>query len=116
MGRRQAVMAGIAALLFFMCRIGPLGATQLSGEELLNALKTGGYVIYLRHGMTDTSRADADPISVKDCSTQRPLSDLGRAQASKIGGRSARSAFTSITYSQVHIVERWRQLLWRSPK
>jgi phosphohistidine phosphatase SixA len=52
---------------------------------MLKALKDGGYVVYLRHDRTDTSRSDTDPIDLHDCATQRPLSDAGRAHARAIG-------------------------------
>ncbi|MCK1710797.1 MULTISPECIES: hypothetical protein [unclassified Bradyrhizobium] len=52
---------------------------------MLKALKAGGYVIYLRHDQTDTSRSDTDPIDLNDCAKQRPLSDAGRAHARTIG-------------------------------
>ena len=66
-------------------------ATELSGQGMLSALKTGGYVIYLRHDLSDTSRSDIDPIDLSDCSKQRPLSDAGRRHARRIG-----TAFTAI--------------------
>jgi phosphohistidine phosphatase SixA len=58
---------------------------------MLSALRDGGYVIYLRHDRSDTSRSDIDPIDLSDCSKQRPLSDAGRAHARRIG-----MAFTAI--------------------
>lgn len=58
---------------------------ELSGRVMLEALKPGGYVIYLRHDQTDTSRSDTDPIDLNDCAKQRPLSDAGRAHAHTIG-------------------------------
>lgn len=63
----------------------PSVATELSGDAMLKALKGGGYVIYLRHDRTDTSRSDTVPIDLKDCAKQRPLSDAGRAHARTIG-------------------------------
>lgn len=52
---------------------------------MLAALKDGGYVIYLRHDRSDTSRSDVDPIDLSDCAKQRPLSEAGRAHARLIG-------------------------------
>jgi phosphohistidine phosphatase SixA len=60
-------------------------ATELGGDAMLTALKDGGYVIYLRHDRTDTSRSDTDPIDLNDCAKQRPLSDAGRIHARTIG-------------------------------
>src|SRR5689334_14222405 len=60
-------------------------AAELGGDAMLNELKHGGYVIYLRHDRTDLSRSDTDPIRLDDCASQRPLSIAGRAHAKKIG-------------------------------
>jgi broad specificity phosphatase PhoE len=53
---------------------------------LVQALRKGGYVIYLRHATTDTNRPDRVPqVDLADCSTQRPLTDPGRKLAARIG-------------------------------
>ena len=67
-------------------------ASSDTGNTVIRELGAGGYVIYLRHSITDTTRSDSDPIDIKDCSTQRPLSGAGRELARKIGEgfRSAR--------------------------
>lgn len=55
-------------------------------RETFQALKQGGYVLYMRHAASDTSRQDRAPgVDLKDCATQRPLSDEGRRQAARIG-------------------------------
>ena len=43
-------------------------------------LREGGLVIYLRHAATDAKIPDQIPVNIDDCSTQRPLSALGREQ------------------------------------
>lgn len=54
--------------------------------ETIQALKQGGFVLYMRHTTSDTSKPDRTPtVDIKDCSTQRPLSDEGRRQAVHIG-------------------------------
>lgn len=60
---------------------------QLSGQDLVNALKKGGHIIYFRHAQTDKDYADqADPkLKLDDCETQRKLSDVGIQQAKDIG-------------------------------
>jgi phosphohistidine phosphatase SixA len=87
---RSSIVA-TATCILACCWSSWLTAGAPSGDATLQALKSGGYVIYLRHALTDTARDDADPIVVKDCSTQRPLSNDGRIQARKIG-----AAFASI--------------------
>ncbi len=54
--------------------------------ETLKQLQLGGFVLYLRHGPTDTSRPDRVPrVDLDDCSTQRPLTEAGRAEAAAVG-------------------------------
>jgi phosphohistidine phosphatase SixA len=61
----------------------------LRGEEdraaLVEALREGGYVIYFRHARTDFTMPDSDRFNLADCSTQRNLSEDGRADARAIG-------------------------------
>ncbi|MCX7898392.1 MAG: histidine phosphatase family protein [Rhodocyclaceae bacterium] len=53
--------------------------------KILAQLRMGGYTLYVRHGATDLSRPDRAPkVDLADCSTQRPLSDLGREQARRL--------------------------------
>ncbi len=59
-----------------------LSAPQL--KALLPKLQTGGYVFFFRHAATDMFQLDDHP-TIGDCTTQRPLSDEGRAQARMIG-------------------------------
>lgn len=52
----------------------------------IKQLRNGGYVLYMRHGNTDTSRPDRQPsVDLNDCSTQRPLSEEGRRIAAEVG-------------------------------
>jgi phosphohistidine phosphatase SixA len=60
---------------------------KLSGAALLSALKKGGHIIYFRHAQTTKDYADqADAkLDLKNCETQRKLSDVGIKQAKDIG-------------------------------
>ena len=60
---------------------------KLSGQELVGELQQGGYVIFFRHAQTTEDYADqADPnLDLNDCSTQRELSEAGKADAVLIG-------------------------------
>jgi len=59
----------------------------------LTQLRGGGVIIVIRHAATDRSQQDADersgpdagPVDFDDCSTQRNLTDEGRADARTIG-------------------------------
>jgi len=52
---------------------------------LLDALRQGGYVIYLRHTSTDFGQSDEGMTSFADCAKQRNLTEQGRAEARAIG-------------------------------
>ena len=61
------------------------GAGPSAGERLVAALRRGGYILYFRHAATDPSPDDKVPVDLSDCSTQRNLSEAGRAQSAAIG-------------------------------
>ena len=54
-------------------------------QTLVQKLQKGGYVIYIRHATTDHNKVDQDGTNLKDCATQRNLSENGRQQARAIG-------------------------------
>ncbi len=59
---------------------------NLASAALLAQMRQGGFVLYLRHGATDSSRVDRAPqVDLNDCNTQRVLSDAGRQQARELG-------------------------------
>ena len=74
----------LIAVLAIAADLHPALAQPPSGN-LLEELRPGGYVIFLRHAATDRSVPDAERVNLEDCSTQRPLSDAGRDQARQIG-------------------------------
>jgi phosphohistidine phosphatase SixA len=57
----------------------------LSGSALLDALRSGGYVLYFRHASTDFGQNDDLMTGYEDCSLQRNLTDVGRNEARAIG-------------------------------
>lgn len=54
-------------------------------EALWNLLGRGGQVIMIRHALTTAGVGDPEGMKLDDCSTQRNLSDEGRAQAGRLG-------------------------------
>jgi phosphohistidine phosphatase SixA len=58
---------------------------KLSGTALLDALHTGGYVIYFRHGLTVRGKETPDENDLSNCQGQRMLSEQGIAQMQTIG-------------------------------
>lgn len=70
--------------------------------KTLAQLRQGGYALYLRHAPTDNSKPDRLPaVDLNDCNTQRPLTDEGRALATRVGKamRAARIPIRSIHIS-----------------
>ena len=55
-----------------------------SENQILENLKTGGKLIFIRHAYAPGG-GDPDNFDINDCSTQRNLSDSGREQSRKIG-------------------------------
>jgi histidine phosphatase superfamily protein (branch 1) len=68
----------------------PASKDALSGPALLNALRRGGYVIYVRHTSTDFGQNDEGMTSYEDCSKQRNLTEQGRTEARAIGAAIAK--------------------------
>lgn len=65
---------------------GPAFVEKPMTPRLMEDIRKGGYVLYMRHGETDNSRPDRIPsVDLNDCNTQRPLSDAGRELMKKIG-------------------------------
>jgi broad specificity phosphatase PhoE len=59
-------------------------AEQPDGRDLVARLRQGGHVIFIRHAATEATQDDPSP-DLADPSTQRNLSDAGRAQARQLG-------------------------------
>jgi len=55
-----------------------------SNQNLISELKKGGKLIFIRHAYAPGG-GDPNNFDIKDCNTQRNLSDAGREQANKIG-------------------------------
>jgi phosphohistidine phosphatase SixA len=54
-------------------------------RSLVDDLRKGGYVLYLRHFATDHDRDDTDPFHLENVAAQRRLTDQGRRQATAVG-------------------------------
>lgn len=54
-------------------------------SEIVDKLKEGGYVIYMRHASTEKDYADQVTANTDNCATQRTLSEKGWDEAELIG-------------------------------
>lgn len=94
------------ALPKFFVRIAAILMTLLAGAQtasadeaaLWQALRSPGHIAIMRHALAPGG-GDPDTFQLRDCSTQRNLSDGGRDQARRIG---ARLRANGITTAQVH--------------
>ena len=69
-------------IIIFISLITPIKADL--NKNLMNQLKDGGKLIFIRHAYAPGS-GDPANFNLNDCSTQRNLSDEGRNQAKLIG-------------------------------
>ncbi|WP_353569867.1 histidine phosphatase family protein [Candidatus Albibeggiatoa sp. nov. BB20] len=62
----------------------PKAAPKLTGSQLIKELKSGGYVIFMRHALSEEEN-DEYEVDLENCKTQRNLSEKGKKQAKTIG-------------------------------
>lgn len=80
-------IANTLALVLF------LAPAFVSADEAVWArLKSGGNVVLVRHAVTTPGAGDPPGMRLDDCSTQRNLTDEGRAHARRIGEEWRRRA------------------------
>lgn len=88
-----AVIASAFILAAASFATGPArAASELSSAELVEAMRDGGYVIFIRHAQTEKDYADQIDAVMGDCSTQRTLSEAGWREAREIGAAFERLA------------------------
>jgi phosphohistidine phosphatase SixA len=79
--RRAPILLILAGISCFST-----GAIASENSVLWDALRSGGTVALLRHAVAPGT-GDPAAFALRDCSTQRNLSEEGRAQAKRIGAR-----------------------------
>lgn len=60
-------------------------AAAISETALLDQLRSGGLVLFMRHPQTEQSQNDVNLMKLDDCKTQRNLSEAGRTTSKAIG-------------------------------
>lgn len=90
--RRQLLgLAGAWALMHVAsvradsARAAEQGQPSASDAQLVQALRAGNCIALMRHAITEPGIGDPDGMRLADCSTQRNLSEQGRAQSKHIG-------------------------------
>lgn len=86
--RRLKRRATLALVGFVVCA--PFAAR--ADEALWAQLRSGGFVVFIRHGLTDAGVGDPQGFRLGDCRTQRNLNEAGRAEAERLGDAFRRHA------------------------
>ena len=98
LNRRYVLSLGRGGLVLLLMAIGVLAASPGCGHsaeaDIWDALETGGHFVMLRHAMAPGT-GDPAGFTLGDCSTQRNLSEAGRAQADAIGARFRQNGITT---------------------
>ena len=76
-------LANTSGLCLFLVVL--LSANARADEEIWRRLQQGAHVVLIRHGVTTPGAGDPPGMRLDDCSTQRNLTDEGRAHARRIG-------------------------------
>lgn len=84
-GNRHGFGRLVVAVLFALC-LSPAASAAGDERELWQLLRSGDHVALLRHAIAPGTGDPAD-FTLRDCGTQRNLSDRGREQAARIGQR-----------------------------
>lgn len=71
--------------LLLTCALAFAAVPLWAQSALIEALQQGGLVVLIRHTATEPGLGDPPDFRLDDCSTQRNLSDAGRAQARQLG-------------------------------
>jgi len=61
------------------------GVTIRDHKQLVESLRSGGYVIVVRHGATFSDQADTDPFNFDNIAKQRNLNEKGKELAKAFG-------------------------------
>jgi phosphohistidine phosphatase SixA len=60
-------------------------AQAFADEALWSQLRSGGFVVFIRHALTDPGVGDPPGFKLGDCKTERNLNATGRAEAKRLG-------------------------------
>jgi phosphohistidine phosphatase SixA len=74
-------------MLLVIAVLAAMGAASpaAANEDVWSLLKSGGQVVLLRHAITTPGVGDPPGMRLEDCSTQRNLTEAGRADSRRLG-------------------------------
>jgi phosphohistidine phosphatase SixA len=82
-GRSRARSPALRALFFWMLACG--AGASIADDALWKRIEQGGVTVVMRHAQTEAGVGDPPGFRLEDCSTQRNLSEEGRAHARRVG-------------------------------
>lgn len=98
----SALVAALTALLLGLVLAEANAHALLAPDDAYRLLRIGGVALLLRHGQTEPGIGDPPGFTLDDCSTQRNLSAVGRAELRDMAMRlsGAKISFTQAFTSQ----------------
>jgi broad specificity phosphatase PhoE len=83
----RRIVAAVAVSFGLLATLGSAvpGRAAEDNNNLVQALRTGGFVIVVRHGATFADQADTDPLNFDNITAQRNLNDKGKVLAKAFG-------------------------------
>lgn len=83
LGQARTIIA--AGSVVAGCFAGTAMAEEMDAAALVDAMRQGGHVIYIRHASTESDYADQVTADPNNCATQRVLSEKGWHEARALG-------------------------------
>jgi phosphohistidine phosphatase SixA len=80
-----ALRCRVLALLCLLAALGTAQGQSLSGKAMVAALRTGGYVLVMRHASSPRAPPDPPQADADNVQHERQLDDQGRASARAMG-------------------------------
>jgi broad specificity phosphatase PhoE len=82
----RRTIAAIASASGLVAMLGiATGTTAAENRNTAQMLRTGGFVVVVRHGATFSDQADTDPLNFDNIAAQRNLNEKGKALAKAFG-------------------------------
>ena len=70
MHSRVSLKNFITLSILFVIPLSHIHAESADVKSLINTIRHGGYVLYMRHAASNRSQTDTDTVNLDDCSKQ----------------------------------------------